>query len=172
MMLLSAILPIVACAAQRDSIDKSVVADVDIERYMGKWYEIARFENRFERGMNYVTAEYWFDHKGRIKVLNSGLKSDATKRSSSEGRVKIPNKNIPAKLKVSFFLWFWGDYWILELDQKDYSYALVGSSNSEYLWILSREPIMKQQTLSMLVESARRRGYDVDNLIYVEQSAP
>jgi len=151
-------------------VDTETVKQLDLNRYIGKWYEIARFDHSFERGMVGVTAEYSMLPDGKIRVLNSGYKgSFSGKFSKAEGKAKLPDISQPGKLKVSFFLWFYADYYVLELDDINYSYALIGSSSEKYLWILSRTPLMTQAALDTLLLKARNRGYDTGKLIWVEQ---
>ena len=153
-----------------DKIDKTTVPSLDIERYMGRWYEIARFDHKFERGKVGVTADYSLNDDGTILVLNSGYNGALNgKLETATGKAKQPNPKYPGKLKVSFFWIFYAQYNILELDD-DYGYALIGSSSDKYLWILSRTPEMHQDTLNMLLRRAENRGYDTSKLIYVEQS--
>ena len=123
-------------------IDKTVVKELDIDKYLGTWYEIARYDHKFERGLVGVTATYSYRKDGKIKVVNAGYKGTLHgEKSESTGKAKIPNLDTPAKLKVSFFLFFYGDYFVLELDE-DYQWAVIGSSSDQYLWILSRTPQM------------------------------
>ncbi len=151
-------------------IDKTVVKELDIERYLGKWYEISRFDHRFEHGLVSVTANYSLRDDGKIKVVNSGYKDSFNgKFSQAVGKAKIPNpKSEPAKLKVSFFLFFYGDYYVMELDE-DYQWAVIGSSSDNYLWILSRTPQMDESIYDELISRLIQRGYDVNKLINVEQ---
>ncbi|MCB2219216.1 MAG: lipocalin family protein [Bacteroidetes bacterium] len=155
---------------QSSMIYKTVVEEFDIDQYLGKWYEIARYDHRFERGLVGVTATYTFRSDGKIKVVNEGFKKKLTgKKSKAIGKAKIPDPNNPAKLKVSFFLFFYGDYFVLELD-KNYQWAVVGSSSDNYLWILSRSPKMEEHLYRELLEKLTGRGYDTSKLIKVEQS--
>ena len=159
-----------SCNAQNSMIDKTVIEKLDINRYLGTWYEIARYDHSFERGMVGVTANYSMRNDGKIKVLNSGYKNsfDGT-FSQAVGKAKIPDpiKN-PAKLKVSFFWFFYGDYYVMDLD-KNYQWALIGSSSDKYLWILSREPQMDKTLYLNLLNKLQKRGYDTSKLIKVEQ---
>ncbi len=153
-----------------DKIDKTTVKTLDIERYMGKWYEIARFDHKFERGKVGVTVNYSLNDDGTILVVNSGYNGSLNgELETAIGKAKQPNPKYPGELKVSFFWTFYAQYSILELAD-DYSYALVGSSSDKYLWILSRTPQMSQDSLNMLLQSAEDRGYDTSKLIYVKQS--
>jgi lipocalin len=150
-------------------IDKTTVKELDVKRYMGKWYEIARFPHSFEKNLVGVTATYELMENGKIKVINEGYKNTLDgKFSRAEGKAKIPNKKEPGKLRVSFFWDFYSDYYVLELD-KNYQYAMIGSSSDKYFWILSRSPQMDEKTYQMLVDKALRRGYNLKKLIKVPQ---
>lgn len=148
-------------------INTSTVKQLDISRFMGKWYEIARFNHFFEKGMTHVTAEYSLLPNGKIRVVNRGIKDGKPKEII--GKAKQPNPvEYPGRLEVSFFLWFYSDYYILELD-KNYQYALIGSSTDKYLWILSRTPEMPKETLDEFLQNINKRGYDLNKLIFVKQ---
>jgi lipocalin len=152
-----------------NSIDTTTVENLDIDRYLGTWYEIARFPHSFEKGLVGVTATYSFRKDGKIKVVNQGYKGSlGGKKSRAEGKAKIPDPEEPARLKVSFFLFFYGDYYVLELDP-EYRWAMIGSSTPDYFWILSRTPQMDEEIYQSLLENARQRGYDLEPLIKVEQ---
>ncbi len=152
-------------------IDKTVVKDFDIERYLGTWYEIARYDHKFERGLVGVTATYSFRDDGKIKVLNSGFKESLNgKRSEAIGKAKIPNPDEPAKLKVSFFWFFYADYFILELGE-NYQWAAIGSNSDNYLWILSRTQQMDESLYNELLNRLTNRGYDINKLIKIEQKS-
>ena len=151
-------------------VDNTVVRELDINRYLGTWYEIARFDHRFERGLVGVTANYSMRDDGKIQVINSGYKNRLDGAfSEAIGKAKIPDpENEPAKLKVSFFLFFYGDYFVLELDD-DYQWVIIGSSSDKYLWILSRTPQIDEDLYTALLEKLKRRGYDISKLLKVEQ---
>jgi len=161
---------VVTCKAQKTMIDNSVVKELNIQKYLGTWYEIARYDHVFERGLVGVTANYSLRDDGKIKVINSGYKNSLEgKLSVAVGKAKIPDpENTPAKLKVAFFLFFYGDYFVMELD-KDYQWAVIGSSSDKYLWILSRSPQMERELYNDLLNRLNERGYDVSSLIKVEQ---
>ncbi len=142
------------------------IDELDVQRYMGKWYEIARFENKFEKGITKATATYTLQSNGHIRVENAGYRNGVLKKAI--GRAKQPDKAEPGKLKVAFFLWFYADYYILELDRKNYNYALVGSNSDDYLWILSRTPQLPKETQDQLLQDAARRGYAIDKLIFCQ----
>lgn len=148
-------------------VNNSTVKQLDIHRFMGKWYEIARFDHSFEKGMTHVVAKYSLENDGKIRVINKGIKNGKLKEIV--GKAKQPDPiSYPGRLKVSFFLWFYADYYVLELD-KDYQYALIGSSSDKYLWILSRTPEMTKAQLDGLLNNIVQRGYDLSKLIFVEQ---
>lgn len=168
-LLLISVFLLLSCKAQNTMIDKTVVKDLEIERYLGKWYEIARFDHRFERGLVGVSATYSTRDDGKIKVVNSGFEGTLKgKLSIATGKAKIPDLNVPSKLKVSFFLFFYGDYFVMELDQ-DYQWAVIGSSSDNYLWILSRTPVMDSDLYNDLIKRLIKRGYNIEKLIRVEQ---
>jgi apolipoprotein D and lipocalin family protein len=163
---------LVNCQSQKNAnmIDKTTVSNVDLEKYQGTWYEIARLPNSFEKDLVGVTATYTLLENGKIRVLNQGyLDSLDGKRKSIKGRAKVPDPDHPGRLKVAFFLFFWSDYYILELDQPDYRWAMIGSSSPGYFWILSREPTLDEAVFSELIRRAENRGYDLSELIMVEQ---
>jgi apolipoprotein D and lipocalin family protein len=146
----------------------SVVSSVDLTRYQGTWYEIARLPNFFEKKLKCITAKYTLRDDGKITVLNKGnYITDPHKPSSSEGIAWVPDKNSPAKLKVQFFWPFSGDYWIMYLDQ-DYRFVLVGDPGHKYLWILCREKKLDEVTYKMLLQKAVDNGYDLTSIIKVE----
>jgi len=146
----------------------SVVSTVDLTRYQGTWYEIARLPNYFERKLKCISATYTLRSDGKITVLNRGnYITDPQKPSSSEGVAWVPDKNSTAKLKVRFFWPFSGDYWIMYLDQ-DYRYVLVGDPDRKYLWILCREKQLEETTYKMLLQKAIDNGYDIASIIRVE----
>lgn len=154
----------------KSMIDKTVVKEFDLKKYLGTWYEIARYDHRFEKGLVGVTANYSLRDDGKIKVVNSGFKDSLSgKFSQAVGKAKIPNPaSEPSKLKVSFFWFFYGDYFVLELDE-DYQWAVIGSSSDKYLWVLSRSPQMNDELYQQILKGLTQRGYNVRQLIKVKQ---
>jgi apolipoprotein D and lipocalin family protein len=149
----------------------TTVKELDLNRYLGKWYEIARFDHSFERGLVGVTATYSLRSNGKIKVVNEGYKNTLDgKHSIAIGKAKVPDKTQPGHLKVSFFLFFYADYFVLELDEK-YQWALIGSSSDKYLWILSRTTQLDKNVYETILTKARERGYDIGKLIRVDQNS-
>ncbi len=147
------------------------VEHVDLARYAGRWYEVARFPNRFqEKCVAETTAEYELLPDGQVRVINSCRKADGSV-ARAEGRAKLAHKEGPAsQLKVRFaprFLSFlpmvWGDYWILDLTA-DYGAALVGDPSRKYLWVLSRSPQLDAEVYRRLLATATAQGFDVARL--------
>jgi lipocalin len=148
----------------------SVVGTVDLQKYSGTWFEIARLPNTFEKNLKCITATYTLRDDGKITVLNAGHKiDDPAKKSSAIGLAWIPDKKEPAKLKVRFFWPFSGNYWIIDLD-KDYRYALVGDPSYKYLWILGRDKVMDESTYKKLLQKAVAEGFDVSQIINVDHN--
>ena len=151
-------------ACDATEIDNSTVKAVDLNRYLGSWYEIAKYDHVFERGLDYAMANYTLREDGKIDVLNTGIKDGRAK--DAKGIAKTTN--IPGLLKVSFFGPFYSDYRIMMLDT-NYQYVLVGGSNDKYLWILSRTPQLDDATRTLILAEADKRGYDNSKLIWVKQ---
>lgn len=145
-------------------VDNSTVQTVDLNRYVGRWYEVAKFDHYFERGMDYAMANYTLRNDGKIDVLNTGIKDGRAK--DAKGIAKTTG--VPGLLRVSFFGPFFGDYRIMMLDP-DYQYVLVGGATDKFLWILSRTPHLEDSTKSLILAEAERRGYDTNRLIWVKQ---
>lgn len=158
------------CKTTKSTLDTRTIKELDLDRYLGKWYEIARFDHSFERGLVGVTATYSYRDDGKIKVVNAGYKNNLNgPYEEAVGKAKQPRpQKEPGKLKVSFFWIFYADYFILELDE-NYQWALIGSSSDKYLWILSRTPQLKPEILDYILKKAEERGYNTDKLIWVEQ---
>jgi apolipoprotein D and lipocalin family protein len=144
-----------------------VVPFVDLKKYLGKWYEIAHLPARFQEGCTHTTATYALSEDGSISVLNECRRNG--KMRQSKGKAKVVDKDSGAKLKVTFFWPFYGDYWIIYLG-KDYDYAVVGTPNRKYLWILNRTPHIDDKLYSQLIESVKSKGFDVNNLIKTSHS--
>lgn len=160
------LMAVAGCRAQTTTIDSSTVASLDIKRFMGRWYEIARFDHTFERNLEQCEAFYTLLPDGKISVTNSGVNIKTGKRKNSYGKAKLGDK--PGQLRVSFFLFFYSDYNILALDD-EYEWVLIGSKSPKYLWILSRRPHIDERTKTHIVDIAKQRGYDTSKLIWVKQ---
>ena len=163
-MFFMALAAILFSACDATEIDNSTVKAVDLNRYLGSWYEIAKYDHVFERGLDYAMANYTLREDGKIDVLNTGIKDGRAK--DAKGIAKTTN--IPGLLKVSFFGPFYSDYRIMMLDT-NYQYVLVGGSNDKYLWILSRTPQLDDATRTLILAEADKRGYDTSKLIWVKQ---
>lgn len=140
------------------------VRNFDANRYMGKWYEIARLPNSFEKGLSAVTAEYQLLDNGRVKVINSGTDS-AGQRKQSTGKARFLEDQETARLKVTFFWPFGGEYKVIHLDE-DYQHVVVCSSGYKYLWILSRTETLDNNTLNNLISRCKDWGFDTDKLVF------
>lgn len=154
-------------SARDTDVDNSTIRNLNLKRYLGTWYEIARFDHSFEKGMDNTQAEYTLKEDGTVRVENTGWKDGKFHRSTGKAFQPSPEKD-PARLRVSFFGPFYSDYRVLMLTP-DYENALVGSKSDKYLWILSRVPDPSYEVLSAMIEEARNRGYDVDKLLWVPQ---
>ena len=161
----AALLPLAACSKD---FDNSTVDEFDLSRYLGVWYEVARYNHSFERGMDNTMAEYILQDDGKVFVLNTGWKNGKFKVAEGKAKYKDPDGH-PGALKVSFFLFFYSEYNVMMVDE-NYQISLVGSKSENYLWILSRTPVPDPDLLSMVLEEAARRGYDTSKLIWVDQS--
>jgi apolipoprotein D and lipocalin family protein len=148
----------------------TTVDEFNLERYLGRWYEIARLDHSFERGLSYVTAEYSMLDDGGVKVVNRGFNKAAGKWKEATGKAYPVADPDTGRLKVSFFGPFYSAYNIIALDQENYSYSLVSGPNRSYLWILSREPQMDPVLYKKLVQQASDLGFPTDDLIYVDHS--
>jgi apolipoprotein D and lipocalin family protein len=145
------------------------VEKVDIEKYTGQWYEIARLPNSFEKNLECVTANYSVKKNGKIEVLNKGYSSEnKSEFKTARGTAWVPDPQFPGQLKVSFFWPFAGDYYIISLDE-DYKYVLVGDPSRKYLWILSRTKILDSAVYSKLLEIARQNGFEIENILKINQ---
>ena len=168
----------IVSAQQSPVVPLTVVPQVDLNRYMGTWYEIARLPNSFQgKCVSDVTATYALLDDGDIRVVNRCRKEDG-EMNEAEGIARLASKDGPnTKLKVrfapawlSFLPFVWGNYWIIAL-APDYSYVAIGEPNREYLWILARTPIMDEATLAQVLEQVRQKGYDLTNLLRTTNSA-
>lgn len=162
-----------SCMGVPDNV--SIVEGVDAEQYLGTWYEIARLDHSFERGLDNVTAHYALQDDGSIKVTNQGYNREKKEWDTAIGKayfIDAPNadKTYTGKLKVSFFGPFYGAYNIIALDKKYYNYVMVCGPNKDYLWILSRTPELTYPIKQHLVSQANELGFATENLIYVNQN--
>ena len=144
---------------------------VDLSRYVGEWYEIARYHHRFQEGCVGSKATYSLRDDGKITVINECYdKSFSGKLRSVKGKAWVVDKETNARLKVSFFWPFAGDYWVIDLSQ-DYEYAVVGHPNRKYLWILSRKPVMDEEVYKSILARLQKQEYDTAKLISTDQKS-
>ena len=141
-----------------------MVKALDLNRFAGSWYEVARFDHFFERGMSHTQANYVIREDGNLAVINTGIKNGKPK--TAKGKAK--RTDLPALFRVSFFGPFYSDYRVMLMDT-DYQYMLIGSGSDNYLWILSRTPFLPEEAKTIILSEAQRRGYDIDKLIWVKQ---
>lgn len=165
LIILSFLLLLGGCVGIPDDIEP--VRGFDANRYLGTWYEIARLDHSFERGLERVTADYSPREDGGIKVVNRGFDPDSLKWRESVGKAYFVEDSHTGRLKVSFFGPFYGAYNIILLD-KDYSYSVVCGPDRDYLWILAREPKLEESLLSGLLKKVKALGFDADRLIFVK----
>ncbi|MEY3879841.1 MAG: hypothetical protein RIQ94_636 [Pseudomonadota bacterium] len=141
----------------------------EVNRYLGTWYEIARLDHRFERGLNKISATYSLRPDGGVKVINKGWNEAKGKWEEAEGKAYFIDQPDQGRLKVSFFGPFYGGYNIFDLDKKDYSYAMISGPDKSYFWILSRTKQLPKATLESLIQEAKLAGFETDKLIFVNQ---
>lgn len=149
--------------------DLKAVNNFDLNRYLGTWYEIARLDHRFERGLNNISADYTMNTNNSIKVINKGWNVTDQKWEQAEGKAYFVEQHDIGRLKVSFFGPFYGGYNIIDLDKKNYSYAMVTGPDKSYFWILSRTKQLPKATLDALINRAKVMGFPVDKFIFVNQ---
>jgi apolipoprotein D and lipocalin family protein len=161
-----AVLFLAGCTGVPDGVE--TIDDFELDRYLGTWYEIARLDHRFERGLNNVTANYSMRDDGGVRVLNRGYVVDDGEWDEAEGKAYFTGDPSVGQLKVSFFGPFYGGYNVIALDRDNYSYSMVAGPNREYLWILAREPQLDATVVDDLVALAASLNFPVDDLIFVE----
>jgi apolipoprotein D and lipocalin family protein len=140
-----------------------------LEKYLGKWYEIARLDHSFERGLTRVTADYSLRDDGGVRVLNRGYSEKEKKWKEAEGKAYFVQRRDQGYFKVSFFGPFFGSYIIIELDQENYQYSLVSGQNTSFLWILARATEITDGIQKRLIQKAQALGFDTSKLLFVEQ---
>ena len=160
-------LSLVACTSIPEGIRP--VEGFELNRYLGTWYEIARLDHSFERGLERVSAHYSLRGDGGVNVVNKGYSAQENRWKQAEGKAYFVRAKTEGYLKVSFFGPFYGSYVIFELDKKNYSYAFVTGYDKSFLWLLSRTPTVDDSLMKKFIGDARRLGFDVEALIMVEQ---
>lgn len=169
-LLLGLILVLAGCVRIPDRV--VAVDGLEIDRYLGKWYEIARLDHSFERGLIRVTAEYSLRDDGTVRVVNRGYDPEKGEWREAVGKARFAGNPEIGRLKVSFFGPFYGGYNIIALDREHYDYALVCGPTRSYLWILSRAPELEAAVQERLIEKAADLGFRTRELIFVEQENP
>lgn len=156
-----------ACVGMPEGVKP--VENFDLDRYLGKWYEIARLDHSFERGLEQVTAEYSLKDDGGVRVVNRGFSTSKGGWDEAEGKAYFVKEEDLGYLKVSFFGPFYGSYVIFELEEESYSYAFISGPDTSYLWLLSREPTVDEEVMDKFRQRAASVGFDLDELILVKQ---
>lgn len=164
--LLACLLLLAGCAGKPEGI--TPVSGFELDRYLGTWYEIARLDHSFERGLTRVTADYSLRDDGGVRVINRGLNTENGEWKEAEGKAYFVESPDLAHLKVSFFGPFYGAYVVFELDEH-YQYALVSGPSRHYLWLLARKPELEPALQKRLIARAREAGFATDKLIFVKQ---
>lgn len=141
----------------------------ELNRYLGKWYEIARLDHAFERGLANITAEYSLREDGGVKVVNRGFSAVDNKWKEAEGKAYFVGSPQEGYLKVSFFGPFYGAYIVFELDKEDYQYAFITSYDKSYLWLLARTPAVSDEVLNRFIQKSGELGFATDKLIFPKQ---
>ncbi|GLT18407.1 outer membrane lipoprotein Blc [Vibrio zhanjiangensis] len=147
------------------------VDNFELNRYLGTWYEIARLDHSFERGLSDVTAQYSLRSDGGVSVVNKGYSSKSKEWQEALGKAFFVDSPSEGYLKVSFFGPFYGSYVVFELDKENYSYAFISGPDHDYLWLLSRTPTISQTVIDKFERMSKQRGFDINNLIYVEHTS-
>ena len=161
-LLLAALLP--GCARMPGGVRP--VEGFELERYLGKWYEIARLDHAFERGLDRVTAEYSLRDDGGVRVVNRGFSATKDRWKEAVGKAYFVRDRDTGFLKVSFFGPFYGSYVVFELDKQGYQYAFVSGPTTSYLWLLARTPTVSEDLVARFVNMSSDLGFDTDDLIF------
>ena len=157
-----------ACTNNEKPQNVTPVNNFELNAYLGTWYEVARLEHRFEKGMEAITATYSMREDGGVKVLNKGYKTEEKEWSEAEGKAYFVGASDQGFLKVSFFGPFYGSYIVMDTDYK--TYTMISGPDLSYFWILSRTPTLEKEILDRLLAQAKEAGFDTDKLIYPDQS--
>ena len=168
--LLMATLAVLSACSTTPPAGMTAVTPFDVQRYVGKWYEIARLDHSFERGLSDVSATYRLQNDGSVEVINRGFDSKRGEWREAEGRALFTGEPTRASLKVSFFGPFYGGYHVVALDQQGYRWAMVVGPDRDYLWILARDKQLPAGVREELLRQAKEQGIDVQKLIWVGQN--
>jgi apolipoprotein D and lipocalin family protein len=152
-----------ACTGAPDKV--TAVKDFNVDRYLGSWYEIARLDHSFEKGLSQVSADYSLQADGGIKVINRGYSAENKNWKEAVGKAYFVSDKNKGHLKVSFFGPFYSSYIIFNLDQQHYQYAFISGYNTDYLWLLSRTPSVSKELIDKFTREAQQRGFDTSRLI-------
>ena len=166
LILLTILLATGGCVGMPENV--TPVSGFELDRYLGRWYEIARLDHSFERGLSNITANYSLREDGGVRVVNRGFSVEDQEWDKAEGKAYFVEEPGLAYLKVSFFGPFYGSYIVFELDQEDYQYAFVSGPDTSYLWLLSRTPEVSEEVMEKFVSMSSERGFDTNALIVVE----
>lgn len=162
--LLLLVLSLPGCAGLPPGVNP--VTGFELNRYLGQWYEIARLDHGFERGLTGVTAEYSLRDDGGVRIINSGFDAGEGKRHTAEGKAYFIQGPDVGQLEVTFFEPFYGAYNIIALDKERYAYVMIAGNSLDYLWILSRTPTLEPAILQRLLDQAKAQGFSTQSLIY------
>ncbi|MBK8809005.1 MAG: lipocalin family protein [Bacteroidales bacterium] len=165
--LLSITIIIMFAACKEKKEETPAVKPFEISKYLGLWYEIARLDFKYERGLNNTTAQYNLNENGTVKVLNKGFAYEKNEWKTAEGKAKFVKDTNEGRLKVSFFGPFYSAYTVVAID-KEYKYALVAGESLSYLWILSRSTTIPDTIKNQFLQTAKNLGYNTNDLIWVE----
>ena len=166
-LLLLSVAVLFGCTSKPEGVEP--IQNFELKPYLGKWFEIARLDHSFERGLSNVTAEYELREDGGVTVINRGYSQQEQSWKQAEGKAYFVDEPSTGHLKVSFFGPFYSSYIIFELGE-DYDYAFISGYNRDYLWLLSRQPQVDSATLERFKQVARDKGFAVDELILVDQA--
>ncbi len=156
-----------ACGGYPQNV--SPIQQFDLNRYLGKWYEVARLDHSFERGLEQVSAEYTSLDNGQVKVVNRGFSTKDNEWKEAVGKAFLAGGTNEGYLNVSFFGPFYSSYVVFGIDEENYQYAYVSGPNHSYLWLLSRTPKVEKEVVNHFVETAKEKGFNTEELIYVKQ---
>ena len=167
--LLLSLVMLTACTGVPEKV--TPVSGFELDRYLGKWYEIARLDHSFERGLSHISANYSLRDDGGVRVINQGFKTEEGEWQQAEGKAYFVESADQGYLKVSFFGPFYGSYIVFELDQDNYQYAFISGPDTDYLWLLARTPEVSDELKQRFITEAAKRGFAADKLIFPDQQA-
>ena len=168
--MISILFPLVGCTKIPEGLQP--ITGFEAERYLGKWYEIARLDHSFERNMSNVTAQYSRGDGDELVVLNRGFEKEKGKWREVKGVARFIGDKDVGSLQVSFYVPIWGGYHVIALDQEAYRYSMISGPSRSYLWILAREKQLDEKILAGLIGKAKELGFETEKLIMVEQDKP